>query len=258
MQPYKHYTAFKVDRPADGVLRLTIDTGHKNNGINHANHHEFGDVWRDVAREPDTRAVLVRGVDGIFCGGGDPSFLPPLADDAELRANVHEDIRALVFNLLNCPIPVVTALEGVCTGGGLAIGLMADVAIAADNAQIIDGHVMAGLACGDHAAYWPLMMGMPRAKYHLLSARPMSGVQAREAGLVALSVPADALHSAALETATHIAAMPAEAVRLTKRSLNSWYQLGHGAFEMSAAYEAMGFAGDAVREFAAQALGRAR
>ncbi len=257
METYKHYTAFKADRPADGVLRLTIDTGHRNNGITHANHHEFGDVWRDVAREPDTRAVLVRGVNGIFCGGGDPSFLPPLFDDAERRAEVHEDIRALVFNLLNCPIPVVTALEGICTGGGLAVALMADVAVAADTAQIVDGHVMAGLACGDHAAYWPLMMGMARAKYHLLTARPMTGEEARDAGLVALSVPQNELQDVALETATHIAAMPPEAVRLTKRSLNSWYQLGHGAFEMSAAFEAGGFAGDAVRDFAAKALGTA-
>lgn len=250
MQRYKDYTAFKADRPADGVFRLTIDTGHKNNGINHANHHEFGEVWLDVAREPDTRAVLVQGVDGIFCGGGDPSFLPPLVDDARRRAAVHEDIRALVFNLINCPVPVITALEGVCTGGGLAVALMADVTIAAEDAQIVDGHIMAGLACGDHAAYWPMMMGMPRAKYHLLTARPLSGAEARDAGLVALSVPAQNLHETALETAAHIAAMPAEAVRLTKRSLNSWYQLGHGAFEMSAAYETMGFAGEDVRQFA--------
>ncbi|MEM9622727.1 MAG: enoyl-CoA hydratase-related protein [Pseudomonadota bacterium] len=256
MQPYKHYSAFKADHPAEGVLRLIIDTGRKNNGITHANHHEFGDVWRDIAREPDTRAVVVQGVQGIFCGGGDPTFLPPMFDDPQLRGKVHEDIRALVFNLLHCPIPVITALEGVCTGGGLAIGLMADVAIAAEDAQIVDGHVMAGLACGDHAAYWPLMMGMPMAKYHLLTARPISGLDARAAGLVALSVPAHALHTTALETAVHIAKMPADAVRLTKRSLNSWYQLGHGAFEMSAAYETMGFAGDGVREFAARALAK--
>lgn len=256
MQAYKHYSAFKADRPAEGVLRLTIDTGHSNNGINHANHHEFGDIWLDAAREPDTRAILVRGVDGIFCGGGDPSFLPPLFDDAGLRAKVHEDIRALVFNLINCPVPVVTALEGACTGGGLAIGLMADIAIAAEDAQIVDGHVMAGLACGDHAAYWPIMMGMPLAKYHLLTARPMSGAEAREAGLVAVSVPHAELHATALQTAQQIAAMPADAVQLTKRSLNKWYQQGQGAFEMSAAYEAMGFAGDAVRQFAAHTLGK--
>lgn len=252
MQAYKDYTAFKADRPADGVLRLTIDTGHKNNGINHANHHEFGEVWRDVAVEPDTRAVLVRGVDGIFCGGGDPSFLPPLVDSADRRIAVHEDIRTLVYNLLNCPVPIVTALEGLCTGGGLAVALMADVTIAANNARIIDSHVMVGLACGDHAAYWPLMMGMPKAKYHLLTASPLSGAEARDAGLVALSVPSEQLHATALETATHIASLPAEAIRLTKRSLNSWYQLGHGAFEMSAAYEAMGFAGDTMRHFASQ------
>ena len=75
--PYSRFRAFKFDRPSSGVLRIWIDTGAPNNGVTHENHREFGEVWRAVAGEDDVRAVVVRGTGGIFCGGGDMSFLRP-------------------------------------------------------------------------------------------------------------------------------------------------------------------------------------
>ena len=74
--------------------------------------------------------------------------------------NVYEDIRALVLNMLDCPKPIVSAIEGFCSGAGLAVGIMADISIAARSATFIDTHTIVGLACGDHAALsWPLHDG---------------------------------------------------------------------------------------------------
>ena len=250
-EPYGDFKAFKADRPHPGVLRVWIDTAVANNGIDHENHREFGEVWKAVAAEDDVRAVLVRGTNGVFCGGGDMSFLGPLVDSHARRAAVYEDIRALVLNMLDCPKPIVTAIEGFCSGGGLAVALMADVPIAARGATLIDTHVMAGLAAGDHAALaWPLLMGMAKAKYHMLTATPMSGEQAERNGLVALCTDDGDLHDKSMEVAVKLAALPPEGVSLTKRSVNGWYRLAQPIFEQAAAQEAFGFANDTVRTLA--------
>jgi enoyl-CoA hydratase len=249
---YAGFSAFKVDRPADGVLRLWVDTGAPNNGVTHENHREFGEVWNAVAREDDVRAVVVRGVGGIFCGGGDMSFLPPLVDSHETRRNVYEDIRALVLNMLDCQKPIITSIEGVCSGAGLAVGLMADIPIAARSATLIDTHTIVGLACGDHAALaWPMTIGMAKSKYHLLTATPLTGEEAERSGLVALTVDDADLHARALAVATKVASLPPEGVALTKRALNGWYRMAQPIFEQAAAFEAAGFANDTVRAFAA-------
>jgi enoyl-CoA hydratase len=250
--PYRDFTAFKADRPHDGVLRLWIDTGAPNNGITHDNHREFGDVWTAVAAEEDVRVVLVRGTDGIFCGGGDISFLEPLVDSPARRAAVYEDIRALALNMLDCPKPIVTAIDGVCSGGGLAVAVMGDVSIASRSATLIDAHIVVGLACGDHAAFaWPLLMGMARAKYHLLTATALSGDDAAQAGLVSFAVDDTDLPDQSLEVAKTLASLPPEAVSQTKRALNGWYRMAQPILEQAAAMEALGFAGEHVRSIVA-------
>jgi enoyl-CoA hydratase len=247
-EPYRSFSAFEFDRPQPGVLRLWIDTGAPNNGVTIDNHREFVDVWRAVASEDDVRAVVVRGVNGVFCGGGDPGFLRPLLDSPQDRLTVYEDIRALVLNLLDCPKPVVSAIEGFCSGAGLAVGLMADIPVAARSASLLDSHILAGLASGDHAAFaWPLLMGMARSKYHLLTATALTGELAERYGLVAQCVDDAELHERALEVAARLASLPPEAVSLTKRALNGWFRLAQPVFEQSAALETLGFAGDAAR-----------
>lgn len=250
---YRDSTIFRHDFPAEGVLRLWLDTGLPGNAITHENHREFCTIWPIVAADERARVVLVRGIGDTLCAGGDMAFLPPLVDDPTRRAEVLDDILALVKNIVSCPKPIITAIEGACSGGGLAMALMADIPVAAKSAIIIDAHVLAGLACGDHAALaWPLLMGMAKAKYHLLSATPLTGEQADRNGLVALSVDDDQLHEHTLELATRMAALHPEAVTLTKRALGGWYQLAMPIFEQSAAYEASGFAGEGARAAIAQ------
>jgi len=81
-------------------------------------------------------------------------------------------------------------------------------------------------------------MGMAKAKYHMLTASPLTGEEAERNGLVALCVDDGELHDRSLQVATRLAALPAEAVSLTKRSLNGWYRMAQPIFEQSAAEEA--------------------
>jgi enoyl-CoA hydratase len=122
--------------------------------------------------------------------------------------------------------------------------------VVARTAKIIDGHTRLGVAAGDHAAVcWPLLCGMAKAKYYLLTCRPMSGEEAERIGLVSLCVDDAELLPTAREIAHELAAGAPNAIRWTKQSLNAWYrQLAGAIFDSSLALEFLGFTGPEVRE----------
>ena len=125
-------------------------------------HRELADIWRDIDTDPDTRVVVIRG-EGKGFPGGDLGLVQQMADDFDVRARVWREARDLVYNIINCNKPIVSAMHGAAVGAGQVAGLLADISIAARNARIIDGHTRLGVAAGDHAAIvWPLLCGMPR------------------------------------------------------------------------------------------------
>jgi enoyl-CoA hydratase len=155
----------------------------------------------------------------------------------------------LVYNLINCSKPVVSAIRGSAVGAGLAIALLADVSVAADNARILDGHTRLGVAAGDHAVIiWPLLCGLAKARYHLLTNKPLSGLEAERIGLIAVCVRDDQVLETAFETARALAAGSATAVRWTKHALNNWLRLAGPSFDTSLALEFLGFRLRDVRE----------
>jgi enoyl-CoA hydratase len=143
-------------------------------------------------------------------------------------------------------------MHGPAVGAGLVAGLLADVSVAARTARIIDGHTRLGVAAGDHAAIcWPLLCGMAKAKYHLLTCEPMTGEEAERIGLVSLVVDDDDVHDRAMEIAVGLASGAQHAIRFTKHTLNHWYRSQFAAFDASIAYEMLGFGGpDAVEGLA--------
>ena len=89
--------------------------------------------------------------------------------------------------------PIVSAINGVAVGAGLAVALLADVSVMAETARLSDGHTRLGVAAGDHAALlWPLLCGMAKAKYYLMTADFVDGPEAERIGLVTRCVPDDA------------------------------------------------------------------
>ena len=137
----------------------------------------------------------------------------------------------------------------VITGAGLAVALMADISIIAEDARLTDGHLRLGVVAGDHAAIlWPLLCGMAKAKYYLLTADFIDGREAERIGLVSRSVPQDEVLETALQVAQRIAAGPQHAARWTKRTLNHWLRAAIPAFDASVAYEMLSFLGDDVKE----------
>src|SRR5262249_25097008 len=159
------------------------------------------------------------------------------------------EARDLVFNVINCSKPIVSAMHGPAVGAGLVAGLLADVSVVGRNARIIDGHTRLGVAAGDHAAIcWPLLCGMAKAKYYLLTCEPLSGEEAERIGLVSLCVDDDQVQSTALDVAVKLSEGAQSAIRLTKHALNNWYRAQSGIFDTSLAYEFLGFVGPDAAE----------
>jgi enoyl-CoA hydratase len=241
---YAAFPSIEVDRPAPGVLRLTLNRPERLNALDADGHRELADIWRVIERDKETLAVLLCAKGRAFSAGGDFEVVEKLTQSFEERANMWREARDLVFNIINCPKPIVSAIQGPAAGAGLAAALVSDIPIAAKNARLVDGHVRIGVAAGDHAAIiWPLLCGMAKAKYHLLLNEPVTGEKAEAMGLVALAVDEAELQDKALSVATRLAEGSPSALQWTKHALNNWLRAAGPAFDASLALEMLGFTG---------------
>jgi enoyl-CoA hydratase len=246
---YKQFDSLQFERPAIGVLRIVMSRPGRLNAADAAMHRELAEIWRAIDADPEVRSVIVRGEGKAFSSGGDLDLVAEMADDFATRIRVLREARDLVYNVINCSKPIVSAIQGPAVGAGLVVGLLADISIAGRSARIIDGHTRLGIAAGDHAAIvWPLLCGMAKAKYHLLLCEPVSGEEAERIGLVSRCVDDAELHDVALEVAVRLAGGSQSAVRWTKYALNNWLRMAGPTFDTSLALEFLGFSGPDVRE----------
>jgi enoyl-CoA hydratase len=234
---------------SDGIAELVFGPAGAMPVTDKQGHAELGSIWRRLAAEPGVRAILVRSVGKGFCAGGSPDVVQGMLDDHEARLRVMREGREIVQGMIDCELPIVSAINGAAVGAGAVVALLADISIAGHKAKIIDGHTKIGVAAGDHAAVvWPLLCGMAKAKYHLLLCNTIDGVEAERIGLVSLAVADDELQATARKVAAQLAAGSPSALAFTKRSLNHWLRAAWPAFEHSLALEIMGFAGADARE----------
>jgi enoyl-CoA hydratase len=219
------------------------------NAVSGAMHGELATVWRAIGDDDETRSVIVRGADGAFSAGGDLDLVVEIVTDVAVWERVFHEVRDLVYNIVACPKPIVSAMTGPAVGAGLAVGLLADISIATPSTRIVDGHTKLGVAAGDHAVLvWPLLCGLAKAKYHLLLCEPLDGVEAERIGLVSLCVPEAELDERSLEIAARLARGAQPAIRHTKLALNNWLRLAGPAFDASLALEFLDLAGPDVHE----------
>lgn len=247
------YQALRIERSAEGVTEVVLDKPDRLNSLDADGHREMAYVWTDLDRDPETKAILLRAEGRAFSAGGDFTLIEGMIANPSDHRRTLREARDLVRNIIDCGKPIVSAINGPAVGAGLAAALLADIPIAARSARILDGHTTLGVAAGDHAVViWPLLMGMAKAKYHLLTNDPIDGEEAERLGLVAKVVDDDALLDEARSVASRLAAGPADALSFTKHTLNHWLRAAYPAFDASLAYEFMGFFGaDAAEGLAA-------
>src|SRR4051812_30072 len=243
LQTYQErYASLRFLEPEAGILEIVISNPKHLNAADASMHRDLASVWREIDVDDAVSVVLVRGEGEHFSSGGDFSLIEQMiADDATL-IRVWKEASDLVYNLINCSKPIVSAIRGTAVGAGLAVALLADVAVAGRDVKIIDGHTRLVVAAGDHSVIiWPLLCGLAKARYYLLTNEPLTGEEAERIGLVARCVPDDEVYSTALNVAQRLSKNSGTAVRWTKHALNNWLRLAGPSFDASLALEFLGF-----------------
>ena len=243
------YPGLLLERRPNGVLLITINRPERYNAVDDAMHEALGSIWADVDADPDLRVSVITGAGKAFSAGGDLEMdRQSLGDFARLQQTMRH-ARDLVLKIVGSEKPIVSAINGVAVGAGLAVALLADISIIGDEVRITDGHARVGIAAGDHAAIiWPLLCGMAKAKYYLLTADFIDGPEAERIGLVSRCVPQETVLDEALAVADTLANGPQFAIRATKRSLNHWLRSAQPAFEHSLALEMLDMFGPDAEE----------
>ncbi len=243
------HSTLAFSEPRAGILEIVLEKEGRLNAADAAMHTDLAYVWREIDSDESIQVALVRGGGKGFSAGGDYELIEQMIRDEDTLVRVWKEARDLVYNVINCAKPIVSAVHGPAVGAGLAVALLADVSIAAKDARILDGHTRLGVAAGDHAVIvWPLLCGLAKAKYYLLTNKPLSGEEAERIGLVALSVAEKDLYDTALEVAQSLAEGSDTAMRWTKYALNNWLRLAGPSFDASLALEFLGFRLPDVKE----------
>ncbi|MFY9891839.1 MAG: enoyl-CoA hydratase/isomerase family protein [Streptosporangiaceae bacterium] len=243
------YQHLKLERQPGGVMLITLNRPDVLNAAHEEMHSELASIWADLSQDEQTRVAVVTGAGRAFSAGGDLGMVERQIGNYGLVTRMLREMSDLVYNMANCEKPIVSAINGVAVGAGLVVALLADISICAADARLGDGHVRLGVAAGDHAAIiWPLLCGLAKAKYYLLTGEMVTGAEAERIGLVSKALPTDEVLPEAMRVASQLAAGPQLAVRLTKRALNGWVRNAGPIFDQSAAYEMLTFMGEDIKE----------
>ncbi len=192
-----------IDRPADGVLRLTISIPAKRNALNH---EILAAIADEVSSLQDTRCVILTGANGIFSSGYDISEIAPedFAEQAE-KLVAHPFCEALAA-LDAIDVPTLAVLTGAAIGGGLELALTCDLRLASDRTELGMPPAKLGLIYS-HTGLRRFLdaIGEPRTRELFLLGRYIDARTAQSWGLVNWVVEPDELETTALELATQLA-----------------------------------------------------
>jgi enoyl-CoA hydratase/carnithine racemase len=176
-----------------------------------------------VNTDPGLAALIITGTGDVFAPGGDlggrsePGDVPPPA------ALGHEILPFLAVR--DSPAPVISAVNGICQGGGLLIALMSDICVASDRAPFRAPELLRGITDATYAAVLPAHVGMAVARDLLLSARKVDADEALRIGLISRVVSHDELREAAVRAAYELLQTGPESRMHVKRMLNERYGL---------------------------------
>ena len=202
------------------VLEVTINRPERRNALDDTLIGELRDLWNDPARMSEVRCVVLTGAEPGFCAGADMSLLS--RDRSDAPVDVREELRFLPGAQIDCP--VITAVNGVCAGGGLHFVADADIVLASDNATFLDPHVSVGqVSALEPLGLWLRASAGAVTRMALIgSPERLTAQAALTAGLVSEVVPAAELRDRAMELAGLISQNSPAAVAATRHVIRSF------------------------------------
>jgi enoyl-CoA hydratase len=205
------------------IAWCTIDRPQSRNALTSAMYYGIKKAVALVNSFPEPTALILTGVDDVFAPGGE---LRGNAEDANpgLDYVVAGDVTPFE-EVRHSYAPVVSAVNGICQGGGLLVAMLSDVAVCSERATFRAPELLRGIADTGYAAYLPPHIGVAAARDMLLTGRKLTAEEALRMGLISRVVPHDELRSAAVEVAESILRTAPEARMHVKRIINDNY--GH-------------------------------
>jgi len=248
---YEDFEHLLFERKENGVLLVTLNRPEVMNATNGRLHWELTKIWGVIQDDASVKNVVVTGAgDRAFSAGGDLNWVSKMTGNAEEIQGTMAEAADLVYNIINFQKPIISAINGVTVGAGLVVALLADISIISkERGKFTDGHVKLGVAAGDHAAIiWPLLCGMAKAKYYLMTAEFINGEEAERMGMVSLCVPHAELMDEAFRVANQLAKGSQGAINGTKNTLNGWMKMASPIFEASLREEMLNFLHEDAKE----------
>jgi enoyl-CoA hydratase/carnithine racemase len=210
----------------EGILEIRLHTKDQELVWNRSVHSGLPSLFADVGADPETRAVILTGTGSASCAEIEPHVVadvetrvgytrPPVPPETWDRT--YSEAKRLLMNLLEIEVPIIAAVNGPAHIHA-ELAVLSDIVIAADNASFQDKpHLANGVVPGDGAhIVWPMLLGVNRGRYFLLTGQVIDAEEARQLGVVNEVVPRDRLLDRAYELARGLAELPPLATRYTR------------------------------------------
>lgn len=225
LSPYKY---IKIEKIGDGVAILKLNRPERLNAIDLGEggmHEELEEIFGKISDDREIRSLIITGEGKAFSAGGDIKYFQEVIKKGERNVNEVKRLlrmgRKIIESLISIEIPTIAVINGPAMGQGATIALFCDIVIMSKNATIGDPHVSVGLVAGDGGAViWPLLVGIHRAKYYLMTGDPITADEAERIGLVNMVVPEEKLMEVSINLAKRLAMGPSLAVSWTKMAIN--------------------------------------
>ena len=209
----------KLTEPAPGVAMVAFNRPEVANALSTEMGEELLLAWTELARRDDLRCIVITGAgDKAFCAGGDLKERNGMTDET-WRAQ-HAVFERAYYAVMDCPVPVIAAVNGAAFAGGCELALACDFIYAAQHARFALTETTLGIIPGAGGTQnLPRAIGERRAKEIILAGRPFSVDEAHAWGMVNRICPADELMPAVIEIARTICANAPIAVRQAKKAI---------------------------------------
>ncbi len=217
-----------VEDVEDGIRVLTLNRPERLNALDgDLVGSLIAELDRAAQQSPEIRVLVLRGAGRAFCPGADLSWLSQgVLKDGSAHIAFQDSLARLCKALMCAPQAIIASVSGYALAGGLELAMSCDIMVVADDAALGDEHINRGILPGAGGSQrLPRKLGLPRGLFHLLTGRRMTGQQAVQAGLAALSVPPAALVDETLALAREVAQKDGHALDFMKQMVRRGIEL---------------------------------
>lgn len=207
-----------VEHPSDDIVVLRLNRPQVRNALNLPVRQRLADEVAHYGTDASTRCLIITGSDAAFAAGADIKEMADAGPVEVMARNVQKYWRVL----MDCPKPLIAAVEGFALGGGLELALCADIIVAGEGAKLGLPEVKVGILPGGGGTQkLARLVGRQRAMLLLMTGRMFGAAEALEMGVISEAAPTGQALPRALEIAREISAMPPISVMQIKEIVNA-------------------------------------